>query len=95
MTTIILPAILDREAAQSLASEISDAITQRSHVELDGNRIAKIGQVGIQLLVSAAVTAAHRGAVVKVKNPSQILLTALKMTKAVDHIDLEASDDDK
>lgn len=95
MTIITLPMVLDRQAAQSLASEISDAITQRANVELDGAPVTKIGQVGLQLLISAAVTATHRGGAVKVDHPSEALLAALNITKAVDHIDIGILNDDK
>lgn len=88
MTTIALPSILDRQAAQSLASEISDAITQGSQVELDATKVAKIGQVGIQLLISAAITAAHRGAAIAITNASECLLAAVKMTHAGEQIGL-------
>jgi ABC-type transporter Mla MlaB component len=88
MTTIALPSILDRQAAQSLAPEISDAITQGSKVELDAAKVAKIGQVGIQLLISAAITATHRGAAIAITNASECLLAAVKMTNAGEQIGL-------
>lgn len=90
MTTITLPASMDRRAAPGLAVEISDALAKGSELKLDGNAVQQMGQIGLQLLLSAFKTANSRDAEISIVNPSPALVNAAKVAGASAHIGLEA-----
>jgi anti-anti-sigma regulatory factor len=56
MQTITLPAVCDRSAARLLLPELTAAVHQGG-VAIDGRGVERIGQAGLQLLLSAIVTA--------------------------------------
>ena len=53
MTTIQLPAILDRNATAVLAPQLRLAMQDGEALVLNGDGVTRIGQCGIQLLLSA------------------------------------------
>jgi anti-anti-sigma regulatory factor len=64
--TVTLPPRLDRSAAASLAPVIATAIRDGA-VVLDGRAVERIGQAGMQLLLSARATARAAGAVLSIE----------------------------
>ena len=57
MTTIQLPAIFDRSAATVLAPQLLLAMQDGEELVIDGEGVQRIGQCGIQLLLSAQQSA--------------------------------------
>lgn len=90
MTTIKLPAAVDRRAAPGLAVEISDAFSKGSDLTLDGSAVQQVGQIGLQLLLSAFRTASNRDAAIAIVDGSPALLNAAKIAGASDHLGMEA-----
>lgn len=90
MTTITLPAAVDRRAAPGLAVEISDALAKGSDLKLDGSAVQQLGQIGLQLLLSAFKTANSRDAEISIISPSTALLNAAKVAGASGHLGVEA-----
>lgn len=90
MKTITLPAAVDRRAAPGLAVEISDALAKGSELKLDGSAVQQLGQIGLQLLLSAFKTANSRDATIAIVDPSPALLNAAKVAGASGHLGVEA-----
>jgi len=76
MNKMQLPPIVDRMASSVLQSEINDVLTADVRVTLDGSKVERIGQTGLQLLVSAALTARNRGGSIAISDPSEPLMAA-------------------
>lgn len=87
--TISLPVVIDRRAVSGLAVEISDALAKGSHLELDGSAVQQVGQIGLQLLLSAFKTAVSRDAHVSITQPSAAILNAAKVAGTLDLLGLE------
>lgn len=90
MSTITLPAAVDRRAAPGLAVEISDALSKGSNLKLDGSAVQQVGQIGLQLLLSAFKTASNRDATIAIVDASPALLNAAKVAGASGHLGVEA-----
>lgn len=80
MNTICLPAAIDRRAVTGLAVEISDAIAKGGELKLDGSAVQQVGQIGLQLLLSAFKTATNRDARITIAGPSAAILNAAKVS---------------
>jgi anti-anti-sigma regulatory factor len=89
--TISLPAVIDRRAVSGLAVEISDVMAKGSHLELDGSAVQHVGQIGLQLLLSAFKTASSRDARVSITQPSAAILNAAKISGTLDLLGLESA----
>lgn len=90
MTTISLPASIDRRAVPGLAAEISDALSKGATLTLDGSAVQQAGQIGLQLLLSASKTAAQREARLDLANASDALRTAARTSGIAHILNLEA-----
>lgn len=88
--TIKLPAAVDRRAAPGLAVEISDALAKGGELKLDGSAVQQLGQIGLQLLLSAFKTGTSRDASIAIVDASPALLNAAKIAGASAHLGLEA-----
>lgn len=85
MTTINLPASIDRRAVPGLATEISDALSKGATLTLDASAVQQVGQIGLQLLLSASKSAAQREARLEFAGASEALRTSAR-TSGVAHI---------
>ena len=84
MPTIRLPAALDRRAVPGLAVEISDALAKGGALKLDGSAVQQMGQIGLQLLLSARRTATGRDARLSIEAPSPAILNAARISGTAD-----------
>jgi len=61
MNMITLPPIIDRTTAGALVAQLDTALQPGTDLVLEGRDVARIGQSGLQLLLSAKLTAETRG----------------------------------
>lgn len=80
MKTIYLPDVLDRTIATGLALELSDALGGSGGVLIDASRIRQIGQCGLQLLASAALTSVRREQSFAITAPSEAFVKAVRIS---------------
>ncbi|MBK5263714.1 MAG: STAS domain-containing protein [Alphaproteobacteria bacterium] len=79
MKIINLPPVVDRTAAIELATELSDAMGAGTEVAVAAGNVRQIGQCGLQLLVSAALTAEKRDLSFMVQDRSEPFENALRI----------------
>lgn len=60
MNLIVLPPTIDRTTAGALVCQIERALDGSDEVVIEGRDVTRLGQAGIQLLLSAQLTAAAR-----------------------------------
>lgn len=71
-----LPAVLDLEAADALCQSLREALAL-DDIDLDGGAVERVATPCLQLLLSAAISAAGRGAQFRITAPSEALCTAV------------------
>lgn len=86
MKTIQLPAIIDRTVAAELLPELADALGGGAGVTIAAGDVRQIGQCGLQLLLSAAKTAAHRGLGFAISGASEPFRKALDVSGLARHL---------
>lgn len=86
MRVIQLPSVIDRTVAAELTPELADALGATTGVAVAANEVRQIGQCGLQLLLSAAVTAARRNLPFEVQEPSEAMQQALLISGLRRHI---------
>jgi len=74
-----LPEVLDRMTAKQVADMLIPSITKAATIEIGGTDVRQIGQVGLQLLLSAKRTALECGADVTIRDPSDALSTVIAL----------------
>jgi ABC-type transporter Mla MlaB component len=85
--TIALSAIVDREAVALLLPELREALGMGS-LRIEAARVERIGQAGLQLLISAARTAADANRTFAIENSSPALCRAARLAGVADHLAL-------
>lgn len=80
MAAIRLPEALDRTAIEELVATIRETFDAGSPLLLDGGNVERIGQAGLQLLLSAARTAGEKGLMFGISDPSQALTDVMALT---------------
>ena len=79
MTIIQLPSTLDRKAATALASQIKLALQNSEDLVIDGDSVTRIGQCGLQLLLSAQQSAQTGNLSIRI-NASPSMIAAVNLT---------------
>lgn len=90
MTTITLPAAIDRRSVSGLAVEISEALSKGGVIELDGSAVQQVGQIGLQLLLSACKTATSRDARLTITAASAVVLSVARLSGTSELLGLES-----
>jgi anti-anti-sigma regulatory factor len=75
---IVLPPIMDRTISGTLVSPINAAFVDNNSFVIEGRDVTRIGQCGLQLLLSALSTGRMRGSSVTI-HPSQAMLRAAEI----------------
>lgn len=86
MKVIQLPPVIDRTVAGELTPEFADALGATTGLAVAAADVRQIGQCGLQLLLSAAVTAARRNLPFEVQEPSEAMQQALRISGLHRHI---------
>lgn len=91
MPSIRLPETFDRQSIEGLAETLRTALSGTDSVTLDASDVERIGQVGLQLLLSASRTASARGVAFEIQNPSNGLCDAVQLTGLGDALAIRAA----
>jgi len=94
MITIQLPLTLDRSAAATFAPQIHLALQDSEQLVIDGNNVSRIGQCGIQLLLSAQQSARSCEKVILI-NASQMMIAAANLAGLGTTFDWKGSSDER
>jgi anti-anti-sigma regulatory factor len=94
MHMITLPPVMDRTTAGALIGQIDTALQQGASVMIEGRDVARIGQCGLQLLLSAQLTAHTRGAEMTVQ-ASSAMVGAAVLAGLADSLEWDGNDNDQ
>lgn len=85
-TRVRLLPVMDRAAADRLAPELRAALRTGGGVAVHADSVDRIGQTGLQLLLSAARSAAAAGVPLTIHAPSLALQTAVEIAGLRPHL---------
>jgi anti-anti-sigma regulatory factor len=94
MTTIQLPPTLDRNAAAAFAPQIQLALQDSEQLVIDGDSVSRIGQCGIQLLLSAQQSALSCDKTVRI-SASPAMIAAINLAGLESAVDWMGSSNDR
>lgn len=77
---IALSADLDRANVASLAQEAAEVLASGAALRLDGRKVTRVRLIALQMLASAARTAAANGGSFTLEEPSDELMAALELS---------------
>lgn len=86
MKRINLPDVVDRTVATGLAIELSDALGGNEGLVINAAKVRQIGQCGLQLLVSAALTSVRREQSFSIAEPSEAFAGAVRIAGLQRHL---------
>lgn len=61
MSMIVLPPVIDRTTAGALVAQMDQALAAGDELIVEGRDVGRVGQAGLQLLLSAQLSAQARG----------------------------------
>lgn len=78
MNKIKLPEKLDRTACTALGTAFAAAIAENPAIDVEASAVERMGQSGLQLLVSAAISCEQRGGTLTFSEPSAAMVDSFR-----------------
>jgi anti-anti-sigma regulatory factor len=88
MSKVILPDVMDKASLPELAATLAVTLAKAKALVIDGEQAGRIGLSAVQLLASAARTAANSGASFAIERPSAELRAAVRFAGISDLLGL-------
>lgn len=88
MKRVDLLPVMDRDAAGLIAPELREAVQTGASIAIHADQVDRIGQVGLQLLLSTARSAAAADIELTIHAPSPAFLAAVEIAGLRPHLPL-------
>jgi anti-anti-sigma regulatory factor len=86
MKTIMLPPVIDRTVTAELTPELTEALGTGTGILIAAGNVRQIGQCGLQLLLSAALTASRRDMAFIMQDASEAFMNAVRISGLRRHL---------